>query len=216
MSGGNFETRVKQAVDITTGPLPGSGLLQAFKQELVLDPVMKVLFGNNGERIFIDKMPNLNESIVPCLFLSWKSEIFMSGDTYLEGTVDAALILPTKLMGNFNELRNVAQIFQRFIGGTMNIFPLVPGLVRFGFNSNFDYGGLAAFDGFTCPLIQVSIPYRFDLQLLRIQMPDFDPTAALNEADLGWIEEFRGRYFNSENNETLIAEGVILETGQEN
>jgi hypothetical protein len=212
-SAGNLSSRVKRAILTTTGIIPGADLFAIFKSEIQNEPVMRTLFGESCERVFHDKKPNLNETILPCLLLAWKNETFTSNDTYLEGSIEAAICLPVMLTGNFNELRQVGQIFQRFMGGRVSMFDKVPGLVRFGVGMAFDYTNLAEFDGLTCPVITIQIPFRFDLQLLRIQRPEFDPSAPLDAEDLGWAESFRARFFNAENNDTLIDEGVLLETG---
>lgn len=216
MSSGNNETRVTSSINMVTGPLVGENLLAMFKQEILKEPVFQVMFGNSGERVFVNEAPNINETILPALLLSWKRESFMSNVTYLDGTIDALVALPNQIEGDYNSKRRVANMLQRWMGGQMSLFDKVPGLTHFGHGTEFNYEGLAKFDGFSAPVITLSIPFRFDLSLLMQIVDGFDPMAPLDDSDVGFVERYILRVFDNDTGNTLIEEGVVVETGQEN
>ena len=213
---GNMDKRVDGSLAQLTGPLVGENLLCAFKEELIKQPVFQTMFGVSGERIFDRSRPSLNETILPALLLSWKSETFTSLDTYFEGMIDAIIALPVRLSGDFNALRRVGSMLQRFMGGPMDIFPKVPGLINFGVGSEFNYEGLAAFDGLTCPVIQITIPFKFDLLRFQILTQGTDFSAGLDQSDLKFVEDYLFGVIKDEDKSVLIPEGVLLETGETN
>lgn len=210
---GNLESKVNYPAGLVQGPLVGENLLDAFKHELITESVLQLMFGSDGCRIFTKDRPSLNESILPALMLTWKQETFNSGDSYFEGMIDGLIVLPTKIGGNFNHLRRVGSIFQRFMGGRMNLFSKVPGLVKFGYGTTFNYDGLIRMDGLTAPVIQITIPFKFDLQLVRLQSP-FDPQAPLDQSDIGFVERYILDIKNSDTGDLL--EEVTVVTGQTN
>lgn len=216
MSGSNFDTRVRKALDQVSGPLVGDNLLQAFKDEMIKEILFQVMFGSQGERIFIDKIPNWNETILPAMILGWKQETFNSFDTYFEGMINALIALPVQLSGDYNNLRRVGSMVQRWMGGAMSLFDKVPGLTMFGYGSEFNYEGTAKFDGFSSPAIQITIPFKFDLQILAQTVDGIDFTAPLDQADIGFIEKIILEVHDAETNKELFAEGVLIETGQTN
>lgn len=184
---GNRDTRVNPAVTAVQGPLIGSNLLEAFKNQIKAQAVFKTMFGPNGERVYVNGMPSINESVLPALILGWASETFRSLNVYFDGQISALLVLPTQLTGDYNAQRRVASVFQRFIAGPLDLLEEVPGLIRFGVESTFEYQGLARFGGFDAPTIIMTLPFRFDLQLMRLGS-DYDPAADLDKADLDFIE----------------------------
>ena len=211
----NQEERVEFPLSKVTGPMPGSELFEVFKEELIKEPVLQLMFGTCGQRVFTKYAPNLNESIVPAIRLAWKQETFMSNNTTLEGTVDCFIYLPTRLRGDDNSLRRVGSIFQRWMSGGMSLFDKVPGLTAFGFNATYNYANTHVFDGFQAPTIEIELPFRFDLQLMRLETA-FDPNSPLDDSDLGFIETILLEIKNQETNLDLIPQGVLLETGQNN
>lgn len=213
---GNQENRVERPISLVSGPLAGQELLEKFKEEIIKERLFQIMFGNLGERVFIKQMPSLNETILPLLILSWKNENFKSSRVYLEGSISANLILPVRLTGDYNALRRVASMIQRWMGGGMQLFDKVPGLTHFGYGTDYNYEGMAKFDGFSCPVIQMGIPFKFDLTLLRQQVDGFDPNAPLDDAEMGWVEEYLLEAHDSETAQVVLEEGVILETGQTN
>ena len=107
-------------------------------------------------------------------------------------------------------------MLQRWMSGAMSLFDdRNPGLTAFGHGMEFNYDGLAKFDGFSAPAIQVSIPFRFDLQLMRLQSP-YDPNAPLDQSDIGWIESMSLGIKDSETENFLIQQEVLSVTGQTN
>lgn len=218
---GNKQDRVDLPIKQISGPLVGEDLLNNFKKELIKERVLQAMFGISGERVFITDHPNLNESIVPAFMLDWKQEVFNSNDTYFEGSVSAMVILPTQLSGDTNGLRRVGSIIQRWMGGPMDLFKptsdsFVPGLVKFGYGSTYDYSGLADYSGVKFPVIQITIPFKFDLQLLRLQIDGFDPSQSLDDSDMGFLESIGLIVYETENNTVIFNEGIISATGQTN
>lgn len=206
----NRTNRVDVPLETVTGPIFGSALLSTLKSEIIKEPVLQTMFGTDGNRVFIEDLPSLNESIVPCIMARWRQDQYRSNNTYLDGSILAEIVLPTRLIGDFNSLRRVGSIFQRWLGSRCNLFayPENKGLVLFGFESTFNYEGLAVANGVKCPAIQVNIPFRFDLALLR---GDYDPELPLDKSDIGFIKSLGLKVFNEENNQTLIAEGDLFE-----
>jgi hypothetical protein len=216
---GNLENRVNAPLSLAQGPLVGDQLMSSFKDEMIKERVFRQMFGEEGQHIFTDRdrTPNMNETILPALLLSWRQETFRSNNVYLDGTIDATLCLPTMLDGQVNNLRRVASMIQRWMSGSMNLWDKNPGLIRFGYESEFDYGGMAAFgDGFKCPAIQIKIPFRYDLALMRITADSFDPTAPLDAADLLWVEKYLIKVIDGNSNTELIPQGVLSVTGETN
>lgn len=219
MSGSNFQTKVHPAIQAVGGRLIGDNLLQAFKAEMIKEDVFKTLFGPTGDRIFIDKIPNWNETIIPAIILGWKSETYTSRDTYYEGMVTGMVALPMQLAGDYNNLRRVGNMVQRWMGGAMDLFSgenLVPGLIRFGYGAEFNYEGLAKFDGFSAPAIQINIPFKFDLQLLAQTLDGVDFSGPLDATDLGFIEKIILEVHDGETQKVLLTEGDLVVTGQIN
>lgn len=217
MIGGNFDKRVEDALMLVKGPLPGEGLFQALKEEMAKERIFRVMFGEDMRHVYTEQIPNLNESILPAMLFSWKSETFNSNRVYFDGSVSAMICLPVRLQGDYNSLRRVALIFQRWMGGSKKLFDSVPGLTKFGYGTTFMYDGLAKFDGITCPVIQMDMPFRFDLQKLRLDVGDgFDPDAPLDDADIGWVERYLFEAHSAEDHSVLIDEGILSETGQTN
>ena len=210
---GNQSSRVEFPLSLVKGPLPGERLLHVFKEEIAKERVFQLMFGDHGERIFVSEEPNLNETILPAIILNWGSETFMSNDTTIEGTVSGYIVMPVRLKGDTNSLRRVGSIVQRWMSGSMSLFDKVPGLTKFGFNAQFNFQNLAALDGFKAPVIEITLPYRFDLQLMRLESI-FDPNAPLDDADVGFVEQYILEVIDGETKESL--EGVVIETGQVN
>lgn len=215
----NQEARVEAPIAITEGRLIGSNLMDSFKDQLLKQKVFREMFGDGGERIFYKKMPNVNESIVPMLVMRWATDKFKSVDTYFEGTIDCAIGLPTRVDGDVNALRQVANLFQRFIGGPMQMFDpkINPGLIKFGYDTEFKYGGMFKLDGVSLPAIEFTLNFVIDLQKLNIDDPSFDYFADLDTANLPWIESYSlSIVANNADKTILIPQGVFSETGKTN
>jgi hypothetical protein len=216
---GNQKKRVDQPSGFVQGPLVGELMLEAIKAEMMKERVFQLMYGDQGEHIFIHQLPNINETILPAVLLGWKEETYNSSDVYFEGSISGMLLLPIKLQGDYNALRKVGLIFQRFLGGSMNLFSgdnRVPGLIRVGYGTTFDYSHLAEFNGMQIPSIQMTIPFKFDLQLLEIAFPEIDFKAPLDDATLGWVEEYSLGIQGSPDQAELIETGILDITGQTN
>lgn len=207
----NLGSRVESPIDAVTGILVGDNLLSEIKKSMIQEDVFIKMYGSSGERIFINEIPNMNETITPCVLLAWKTESYSTFDAYFEGQLDCKLILPTQMRGDYNALRRVGALFQRFIGTRMNLFSSVLGLIELGVDSTFDYTNLAVFSGMSCPVIQVSIPYKFDMQKI-IMAGGYDPSAALDadftDADL---LKYNLIFCNPETNTVIATTGDLIE-----
>lgn len=204
----NLQNRIKSPKSDVVGVLVGENLLDVFKSEMIKERVFQRMFGTGGERIYINEMPNVNETITPFVLASWSKERFNSIDTYFEGNIDVSIVLPTQIKGDYNALRHVGAMFQRWIGTTMNCFDKVLGLIEFGANSDYDYNGLAVFSGANCPVIKINMPFKFDLQKISHGMSDeygFDPLSSLDDAQNDVILERYGLIVvDAETDNTLL------------
>jgi hypothetical protein len=213
---GNETTRLDIPLATVTPPLIGDTLLAQFKEALIQEPVFKTIFGNTGERIFVDKVPSYNDSIFPLLELYWKRERYENRDLVQSGEITGRILLPAKLQGDYNKQRLIAVAFQRFLGASQhNMFARVPGLTHFGSGMEFTYDQLLQFSGGVIPYIPFTIPFEFDLHLVRQLYPEVDFTAQLDAAVFGWVETY-SLNVKSEEQVNLIGTGLLVDTGQEN
>lgn len=217
----NQNVKIDDVISTVQGPLIGSNLLSSFKSQLLAQPVFSTMFGAGSftvDRVFIDQMPNINDTILPALILQWATDTFNSMDTYFEGSIRGLIALPAHVQGDYNSQRRVANMFQRFMGGPMQMFdPAVnPGLIKFGYGTQFQYDGLANFSGIQVPVIQMTIPFMFDLLQMQLQSPGFDFSANLDQNELPWIEEYFLKVIDGENQNVLIPEVKFDVTGQTN
>lgn len=211
MDKGNLDARVNDPLKKITGPLVGELLLESFKAAMIEEPVFQMMFGKKGERIFINELPNYNDTIVPLLELYWKNERFEDHDLYFSGVIDARLVLPLTLAGpdNLNKLRRVAGAFQRFIGADQHrMFDREPGLTEFGFGMDFTFNQLLKFSGQDFPVIPFTIPFKYDLAKFRELHPEIDLQGRLDEEEFGWITSYSLKVL-SEEGEVLIAQGTL-------
>jgi len=218
----NQETRVDAPINLVEGPLIGRNLMKAFKDQLILQKVFREMFGDSGERIFFHQMPNINETIVPVLVMRWGSDKFKSIDTYFEGTIDCAIGLPARVDGDVNALRQVGNMFERFMGGPMKMFdPTInPGLIKFGVDTEFKYGGIFNLSGIQLPAIEFTIPFVFDMVRVGIDDPNFDFFADLDAANLPNTEEYDVTIQPTDPSLVVVSpsidQGVAIVTGQTN
>lgn len=209
MIDGNNQTRVKYPLQDVKGIIVGQNLLEIFRSEMIKEPVFQKMFGPTGQHIYLTEIPNVNETITPFIILSWKSETFTSINAYYDGAIDCSIVLPTQIKGDYNALRSVGALFQRWMGTTMDMFGVdkVLGLIELGVGSTFDYTGLATFSGASCPVIRVVIPFKFDLQKVSNAMSDqygLDPFAPLDSNfDDDLLLRYQLIFVDSENNQTL-------------
>lgn len=218
----NLVTRVQQPLSQVTAPLVGENLLQAFKdlmignedQQIAGQSVFRVMFGERGERVFVNDVPSYNDTIVPLLELYWQKENFESWDTYLTGSVLGRIVLPAMFRGNYNQLRQVAAVFHRFLGSRAcaQIFQTVTGLVEFGAGTDFAYDKLLRVDGLLFPTIEMTLPFKFDLAWFAQQNPDLDVRGDLDAELFGAIQAYRIG-ISSEEGKTLIPDGTLVQGG---
>ena len=209
----NQRTRVDEPLSVVTGPLVGESLLDNFKNEIIKERLFQVMFGTLGERVFVKTHPNLNEEILPALLLDWKQETYNSSRTMFEGTISAMLAMPVRLEGDTNALRRVGSLIQRWMSGGMTLMDsagenFVPGLVKFGYGALYDYSGLAQFSGLSVPVIQINIPFSFDLELLRLLTPDTDFEAPLDDSDVSWLTDTLVQFVDTDTTTIITKEEI--------
>jgi hypothetical protein len=183
---GNLTERLLAGISQIAGGLVGDNLLAQLKADMILQPVFQTLFGESGERIYINQTPAWNEDITPGVEFWWRRESFQSGDTYLTGAIGGHFVLPGRIdtKSDPNIPRALAATFQRFLASNQHqLFAKVFGLIEFGVNADYDYSTMIQADGFTAPRVALNLPFKFDLLLLRQQRPEIDYDAAL-DADL--------------------------------
>lgn len=211
MINGNLENKVKQPLSEVTGILVGQNLLEVIKSEMLTESVFQKMFGVDGEHIFINSYPNINETITPSILLSWKNDRPESLNAYLMGDIEMSIILPTQLKGDYNALRSVGALFQRWMMSNRTVLNKVLGLLELGVESTFDYTGLAVFSGNYCPVIKATLPFKFDMQKL-IQAGAYDPDEPLDSQFTDDILlEYDLMFCNPETQASLLNTGDKIE-----
>ncbi|MFV8250243.1 hypothetical protein [Bdellovibrio bacteriovorus] len=181
---------IEPALEMVSGPVFAGNLMEKLKEALLKDPVMRKLFGNAGESIFVDKMPNYNKTITPFIEFYWTRDTYTNHDVHFSGTILGRIGLPPQLAGDVNKQRILAAIFQRFLGTDScysMLHPTVPGLIEFAVGSVFEYDRLMDLDGLKIPVITMTLPYKIDLYMFRKAHPEVDFDALLS-GDL--LEDF--------------------------
>lgn len=183
----NKHELMNQALERLVGGTPGDNLLVEFKKCMMKEVVFRTLFGQNGERIFIDKTFSLNTQIIPLIELRWKRDSQQSQETYLNGTIEGRMIFPGSLIGgDFNKKRMIALMFLRLLNSDyFDLWDRVDGLIMFGENASVDYSVAFTVGTKSLPGILINIPYQIDVHLWRLAHPEIDPYEELGG------EEFR-------------------------
>lgn len=207
------ETRVDAAIELVEGPLFCRNLMSTFKAQLITQKVFRVMFGDSGERIFINKLPNINQDLTPVLIMKFNSDTFNSTDVYFEGSIDCALGLPTRVDGDMNAQHQVGDMIQRFLGGPMKMFDPTknPGLIKFGYGAQFRYGGMFNLSGIQLPAIEFTLPFQFDLAQTLIQEPGVDFYADLDVANLPWLEQVTVTIMPTDSNLEVVTPSINQE-----
>src|ERR1700747_2116567 len=191
--GSNQLERVDNPVSEITGGIYGDNLLSQLKCDMLKQSVFQTMFGDKGQRFFIDSVPSYNETIFPLIELYWSKERFNNGNTIVSGSITGRIILPTTMDSkeNVNLQRSVASAIQRFLGSNKHeLFKYVLGLTEFGVDSEWTYERLFAFGGSNAPAIDFVLPYKFDLTWLQQQRPDVDLNDDLDADLIGWMEKY--------------------------
>ena len=209
-----YEERIQEPLDTVTGPLIGQDLLPAFKAAMLRQRVFQKIFGRKGESIFTDQLPSANDTIIPLLQLTWKSERWQSKNTRLFGVIRGLLVLPADLMGRTDRFRPIAGAFSRWLASRHDLFERVGGLIEIGKNMDFNYEGAVKVDGTTYPAIDITIPCLFDQQLFRLANPEVDLDEPLDAAEIPDMTTYSITITDEDLN-TLIPTGVLLETDSE-
>lgn len=211
---GNQTDRVSFPLSIVTGGVVGSDLLDQLKSAMLTQNVFKAMFGENGQRLYFDKVPSYSEAITPGFELYWKDESIQNWDTYLTGNLSGSIFLPTRMQGDVNAQRRIATTFTRFIGSDKcDLFDRVAGLTEFGLNTSFRYDKMVVLDGGNLAVIDVTIPFKFDLKLLSQKRPEINYHDDLDAQMIGWLEKVS---LIVKDDNTNKIEGVLFETGKTN
>ena len=206
----NTEQRVEAALDLIQGPLIADNLLEELKKALLNEQVFKVMFGNLGERIFIEKMPNYNQTITPFIEFYWGRDTYTNHDVHFNGTLVGRIGLPAKLHGDSNKQRRLATALQIFFGTKScsdMATPTVPGLIEFGVGSTFDYDRLLDIDGLKIPVIAFTIPYKIDLRLYELANQGTDFRAKMDGEGVPDFEAYTSKLINELS--TVLIEGEV-------
>ncbi|MGZ3686698.1 MAG: hypothetical protein ACXWPM_00025 [Bdellovibrionota bacterium] len=210
---GNFEKKVEEPLEQVSGILIGENLLPAVKAEMLLQPVFQKLFGCKGERIFIDKLPSWNDTIVPGVEFRWKGERWQSQDTRVYGTIVGMIVLPADLEARTDRFRAIVSTFMRWIDSKHGLFTAVSGLIEFGTNADFKYDNAIRANGVLFPVIDFTLPVVFDLTIFKAENPEIDLDGALDAELFGWVETYDIRMRDDKGN-VLIDTQILSKTGQ--
>lgn len=188
------EALIERPLSKIKGVRPGENLLDEFKRLMMGQDVFRQMFGRDGQRIFVNRLPSYNDSILPLFEMYWGRDNYQNSDVYQSGSIDARIVLPAQLTGKFDLFRKVAATLMRFMGSeSFDIFTPVPGLTHFGVGTQFDYSKVLQVSGFTAPVIGIQIPYELDLLYFRQLHPEID---LLGDLDAELIEDLRSYEVN--------------------
>jgi hypothetical protein len=210
---GNYRERLAEPLAKISGILPGGNLITAIKAAMLVQPVFQKLFGEKGERIFVDKLPSPNDTIIPCIEFRWKGERWQSQRTRIFGTVIGMIVLPADLEGHTDRFRAIVAAFMRWIESDHTLFSDVSGLMEFGKNADFKYDSAIRAGGDLLPVIDFTLPVTIDLTIFRAENPDIDLDAALDADLIGWIETYNIQ-ISDENGVVRIKSQTLSDTGQ--
>jgi hypothetical protein len=209
---GDYDKKIAQPLSKISGRLIGDDLLPAIKAAMIMQPVFQALFGKAGERIYVEQLPSLNDTIIPMLELKWKGERWQSQHTRIYATVDGMIVLPVDLQGRTDRFRSIAAAFMRWIESDHGLFAACSGLIEVGTNADFRYDKAIQCDGRTYPIVEFTLPVVFDLTIFRAENPDIDLEGALDSELFGWVEAYDLR-LRDENGGVLIDTQLLSTTG---
>jgi len=212
---GNYEERVARPLSKITGPLIGQEFLTELKKAMLQDRILRALFGEKGERIFVEQLPSYNDTIIPLIELHWKGERWQSQNTRVSGVVSAMIVMPADLIGKTDRFRGIAAAFARWMESANGLFENVSGLIEWGVDAEFKYDNAIQAGALIFPTIDISIPVLFDVHQFHLDHPEVDYTAALDADLLGWITSYGIQLSNDEGTVLLNPTPPIL-TGQKN
>jgi hypothetical protein len=210
----SYQRSVEGPLKKMTGVLVGDDLLPALKACIVADGVMAGLFGAKGERIFTEKLPSYNDTIIPLVEFYWGAERYGNTRTKLTGTVKGRIVLPVNLKGDTNKMRRIGATFERWLGTNHALFTKVAGLTYFGHDMDAQYDRLIAVSqGLVLPCIELVLPYVFDIQLFQRVHPEVDLMAPLDAPAIGLIDTYTIKVTTEDETVTVT---TISKTGQKN
>lgn len=210
---GNFDKKVAEPLSKISGPLIGENLLTAVKESMLKQGVFRKLFGEKGERIYTDKLPNYNDTAVPLIEFRWKGERWQSQHTRIYGTVVGSIVLPADLQGRTDRFRTIVMAFTRWIEASNDLFKRVSGLIEFGTNADFKYDEAIRAGADIFPVIDFNLPVVFDLTIFADENPEINLDGALDADLYGWIETYNIKLTDEDSN-VLIDTQVLSQTGQ--
>jgi hypothetical protein len=186
---GTYDDTAQRALDQVTGGLIGENLLSEFKAAMIEEAVFQRIFGKTGERIYVGRLPNYNDKVVPLIEFWWSEETWNNWDLRQPGTLNGRIVLPTALEGDFNRFRQLAATLFRFIGaGQHRMFERVPGLVKFGKGMSARYDRMIESSGAKYPVILFTLPFQFDGKYFEQLNEGIDLQGRLDAEAFDWLE----------------------------
>lgn len=180
------------------GDLIGASLLDELKTAFISDPVLASIFGDEGQRIFVNEKPDsYNDKLTPILEMWWDRERWQGSDTVIDGEIGGRLILPRQVQGKLSVQKMLINAITRFMGTERfyEIFDNVPGLTKIGSGINIQLNKLIKIGQFTAPTILFQLPFTFDIHLYHQSKPEVDFTDYLNSEP---VEDFFSYIMNVE------------------
>jgi len=172
---GNTKERVQGGIDQVVGVLAGAEMLDKLKTSILNQNVFQTMFGkitNPKNRIFTEKVPAYNETILPLWEFQPITDIVQGAKLHQTGVVNSRILFPNNLSADFKIYRLTAMIVSRFMTSTARITDFlkeVPGLIEFGENIEYSYQQVLTIGEMTTPALVMSMPYTIDLNRMRIE-----------------------------------------------
>ncbi len=210
---GNTKDRVITGLDSIVGALAGPQMLEKLKATIIKEPVYQKMFGNKGERIFLNEDAAVNETILPLWEFQWDTETVMGADLYQTGFINSRILFPNNLSGKYDFYRLVAISISRFFNSqffTNDFLKQVSGLNEFAEDLNFAYNQTYKRGEMSVPALVMRIPFKFDLRRLRLieDCTDFD--AQLSALLLEQIASYSLEIKDDDNNVLIPADVPLV------
>jgi|GEM_PF-5009168 len=206
------DKRIDDALISLTGSLPTDQLLESIKILMLEEPLFKLLFGEDGDRINVSKVEPKSLNATPYIQMRTTTETYESCNTFLRGTIDTRIMLPVSFGADFLKKKRLAHVFYRFFTGDRfrEIYSMVAGFegfknVRFNYNAMFMVGR----DRF--PAITMSLPFDLNLYRWKLANRDIDFSEPLDgELNITTSYELEG-YLDIETKEIIYNDTIDIE-----
>lgn len=207
---GNQQTRLVDGLSEVIGVLAGSEMLAKLKTAIIAQDVFKTMFGDEGERVFIEKVPAYNETILPLWEFQPITELVMGGGLRQRGTVNSRILFPNNMSADFHIYRLTAMVVSRFFtsqGRITDFLKEVPGLIDFGENINYSYQQVLNTGQMTVPALVMQIPYTIDLNRMRF----VDECTDLNDdLDAELLAEMEAYFLTITDDKEVVEDRTVL------